>query len=113
MKGSHHRESTSSGRLRIGDHWNAITILALSQNNPLKAVAEFVENSIDARARRVVINNGHRDFVFASKSKVLKLRYITRLFSKELVLRNFAGLAAPQLLERLIELTLRAEENLK
>ena len=47
-----------SGKLRIGDDWNAITIIALSQSNPLKAVAEFVENSIDARARNVVITRG-------------------------------------------------------
>ncbi|MEP6676851.1 MAG: ATP-binding protein, partial [Ferruginibacter sp.] len=42
----------------IGDHWNAITILALSQNNPLKAVAELVENSIDAKAKNVTITRG-------------------------------------------------------
>src|SRR5207245_1057072 len=48
----------SSGNLRIGDHWNAITIIALSQSNPLKAVAELVENSIDARARTIVITRG-------------------------------------------------------
>lgn len=47
-----------AGRLRIGDSWNAITIIALSQNNPLKAIAEFVENSIDARARNVTIVRG-------------------------------------------------------
>ncbi len=41
-----------SGKLRIGDDWNAINIIALSQSNPLKAVAEFVENSIDAHARK-------------------------------------------------------------
>ena len=35
----------ASGNLRIGDNWNAITIIALSQSNPLKAVAELVENS--------------------------------------------------------------------
>ena len=46
------------GRLRIGDDWNAITIIALSQDNPLKAVAEFVENSIDAGARTVTITRG-------------------------------------------------------
>jgi hypothetical protein len=44
-------KSENSGKLRIGDNWNAIRIIALSQNNPLKAVAEFVENSIDARAQ--------------------------------------------------------------
>ncbi|MEQ1881173.1 MAG: ATP-binding protein, partial [Burkholderiales bacterium] len=44
-----------SGKLRIGDDWNAITIIALSQDNPLKAIAEFVENSIDAGAKNVLI----------------------------------------------------------
>jgi hypothetical protein len=52
------RKKANSGKLRIGDHWNAITIIALSQNNPLKAIAEFVENSIDARARSITIVRG-------------------------------------------------------
>jgi len=47
-----------SGNLRIGDHWNAITIIALSQSNPLKAIAELVENSIDAKARQITIIRG-------------------------------------------------------
>jgi len=51
-------KSRASGNLRIGDQWNAITIIALSQSNPLKAVAELVENSIDARARTIVITRG-------------------------------------------------------
>jgi len=46
------------GKLRIGDSWNAITIIALSQSNPLKAIAEFVENSIDAKAKHVTIIRG-------------------------------------------------------
>ena len=48
----------TSRNLRIGDHWNAITIFAPSQSNPLKAVAELVENSIDARAKTIVITRG-------------------------------------------------------
>ena len=49
---------TDGGKLRIGDDWNAIRIIALSQSNALKAIAEFVENSIDAlaRSREVVAN---------------------------------------------------------
>lgn len=48
------------GRLKIGDDWNAIRIIALSQSNPLKAIAEFVENSIDAQAKRITITRGAR-----------------------------------------------------
>ena len=51
-------ESINKGKLRIGDNWNAITIIALSQTNPLKAIAEFVENSIDASAKNITIVRG-------------------------------------------------------
>ena len=60
----------------------------------------------------IVVNNGHRDFVYAARNKSLKLRYLVRLYSKELVLKNFVGLPADQLLERMVELSLRTEENL-
>src|SRR5213082_3342877 len=46
------------GKLKIGDDWNAIRIIALSQGNPLKAIAEFVENSIDAHAKTITITRG-------------------------------------------------------
>jgi len=51
-------KETEGGKLRIGDDWNAIRIIALSQSNPLKAIAEFVENSIDAHANRITIIRG-------------------------------------------------------
>src|SRR5215471_4104201 len=51
-------KSEKAGKLRIGDNWNAIRIIALSQSNPLKAVAEFIENSIDARAKHVTLVRG-------------------------------------------------------
>jgi len=60
-----------------------------------------------------VVNSGHRDFVFATRSRALQLRYLVRLYVKELVLKNFVGLSADQLLERMIELSLYAEEKLK
>lgn len=52
------KRDPNQGRLRIGNQWNAIRIIALSQNNPLKAIAEFVENSIDAGANHVSIVRG-------------------------------------------------------
>ena len=45
----------SSGRLRIGDEWNAINIIARTQTHPLKAVCELAENALDAGAHEVVI----------------------------------------------------------
>ena len=53
-----------SGKLRIADHWNAISIIAKSQANPLKAVAEFVENSIDAQAKQIIIVRGKKKGAF-------------------------------------------------
>jgi hypothetical protein len=61
----------------------------------------------------IIINNGHRDFVYAGKQKRRKLRYICRLFCKELVRHHFPGLQVDELLERMIELTLYTEEHLK
>src|SRR6476646_6042360 len=52
------RATEAKGKLRIGDDWNAIRIIALSQGNPLKAIAELVENSIDAHARKITITRG-------------------------------------------------------
>ena len=52
------KSARARGKLKIGDDWNAITIIALSQSNPLKAIAELVENSIDAKARTITINRG-------------------------------------------------------
>jgi len=52
-------------------------------------------------------------FRLRGPQQVLKLRYICRLFAKELVLKNFVGIPQNQLLERLLELTLYTEENLR
>jgi hypothetical protein len=52
------KPSGTTGKLRIRDNLNAITIIALTQNNPLNAIAEFVENSIDAKAKLITIIRG-------------------------------------------------------
>lgn len=78
-----------------------------------RAPGELWRSKYDSDKNLVVINNGHRDFVFASRQKARKLRYICRLFAKELVCRNFPGIPHDQLLERMVELTLYTEENLR
>ncbi|MBM4012083.1 MAG: hypothetical protein FJ286_12015 [Planctomycetes bacterium] len=47
--------AAATGTLKIGDQWNAITIIAHSQTHPLKAICEFTENAIDAGAAHVRI----------------------------------------------------------
>lgn len=68
---------------------------------------------MDTERNLIVVNNGHRDLVFATKNRALQLRYLVRLYVKELVLKNFTGMPADQLLERMVELSLYAEEKLK
>ena len=50
----------------------------------------------------IIVNSGHRDFVFATRSRALQLRYLVRLYVKELVLQNFVGLPAEQMAERMV-----------
>jgi hypothetical protein len=76
------------------------------------APGESWRSRFDSARNVIVINNGHRDFVYVARSKALKLRYLVRLFAKELVLKNFVGQPPDQLLERMVELSLRTEENL-
>src|SRR6185295_8048178 len=57
----------------------------------------------DTSRNVIVINNGHRDFVYVARTRTLKLRYLIRLYAKELVLKNFVGLPPDQLLERMVE----------
>src|SRR5271165_2896299 len=78
-----------------------------------RAAGELWRSRYDAERNLIVVNNGHRDFVFATRNRALQLRYLGRLYVKELVLKNFAGMSADQLLERMIELSLYAEEKLK
>jgi hypothetical protein len=78
-----------------------------------RAAGELWRCRFDATRNIIVVNSGHRDFVFATRNRALQLRYLVRLYVKELVLKNFAGLPADQLLERMIELSLYTEEKLK
>jgi hypothetical protein len=78
-----------------------------------RAAGELWRSRFDAERNLIVVNNGHRDFVFATRNRALQLRYLVRLYVKELVLKNFAGAPAEQVAERMIELSLYVEEKLK
>jgi hypothetical protein len=78
-----------------------------------RAAGEGWRSRFDAPRNLIIVNSGHRDFVFATRSRALQLRYLVRLYVKELVLQNFIGLPAEQVAERMIELSLYVEEKLK
>jgi len=78
-----------------------------------RAAGELWRSRFDAERNLIVVNSGHRDFVFATRSRALQLRYLVRLYVKELVLKNFAGQSTEQVAERMIELSLYVEEKLK
>ena len=78
-----------------------------------KAPGELWRSRYEPPQNLVIVNSGHRDFVYAARQKSLKLRYLCRLFAKELVLQNFPGCRADELLERMIELSLYTEEKLR
>jgi hypothetical protein len=78
-----------------------------------RAAGEAWRSRFDAGRNLIVVNSGHRDFVFSTRSRALQLRYLVRLYVKELVLRNFAGMQAEQIAERMVELSLYVEEKLK
>ncbi len=79
----------------------------------LRAPGELWRSKYDERNNLIIVNNGHRDYVFAAQKHARKLKYVCRLFAKELVLANFPGFDSRELLERVIELSLYAEEHLK
>ena len=77
------------------------------------APGELWRSRYDAQHNLIVVNNGHSDFRYASEKRARELRYMLRLYAKELVLENFPGQDRGELLERMIELSLYAEEHLR
>lgn len=78
-----------------------------------RAPGELWRSRFDAQRNLIIVNSGHRDFVFATRSRALQLRYLVRLYVKELVLKNFVGAPPEHVAERMIELSLYVEEKLR
>ena len=66
----------------------------------------------DAAANEIVINSAHRDFLASRTSAARHRRYIGKLYAKEVVLTNFPHESPAEVMERLIEVTLRTEDSL-
>ena len=66
----------------------------------------------DAKANEIVINSAHRDFLATRSSAARHRRYIGKLYAKEVVLSNFPHESPAEVMERLIEVTLRTEDAL-
>jgi hypothetical protein len=66
----------------------------------------------DQQKNEIVINSAHRDFLASCTPLAKHRRYIGKLYAKEVVLINFPHEPPGAVMERLIELTLRTEENL-
>jgi hypothetical protein len=66
----------------------------------------------DAAGNEIVINSAHRDFLASRSSPAKHRRYIGKLYAKEVVLSNFPHESPADVMERLIEITLRTEDTL-
>ena len=78
-----------------------------------RAPGELWRSRWDQSKNVITINNGHADYLYAARKPSRKLKYICKLYAKELVLGNFPGFSREELLERMVELSLYTEENLK
>lgn len=103
---------TESFMDRIGQNGRGVT-RGIPGYTFVRATGELWRSKYDEKNNLIIINNGHKDYIYASQKKSRKLKYICRLFAKELVLNNFMGFDADSLLERMIELTLYTEEHLR
>ncbi|MFM9197229.1 MAG: ATP-binding protein [Planctomycetia bacterium] len=66
----------------------------------------------DSPRNEIVINSAHRDFLASRSSSAKHRRYIGKLYAKEVVLSNFPHESPAEVMERLIEVTLRTEDAL-
>ena len=59
-----------------------------------------------------MINSAHRDFLASRTAAARHRRSIGKLYAKEVVLTNFPHESPAEVMERLIEVTLRTEDAL-
>jgi hypothetical protein len=58
-----------------------------------RAGGELWRSRFDAERNLIVVNNGHRDFVLATRSRALQLRYLVRLYGQGVGAQELCGSA--------------------
>ena len=76
---------TVTGELPIARERTAVSGKGLPGYTFEHAPGGLWRSRYDAERNLIVVNNGHRDFVFAANTHAMQLRYIGRLYAKELV----------------------------
>jgi hypothetical protein len=66
----------------------------------------------DYQSNQIIINSAHRDFLWSRSTGTKHRRYIGKLYAKEVVLINFPHEPPAEVMERLIQITLRTEDVL-
>ena len=66
----------------------------------------------DGKLNEIIINSVHPDFVASRTTGAKHRRYVGKLYAKEVVLINFPHESPSEVMERLIQLTLRTEDVL-
>jgi hypothetical protein len=109
------------GQLKGVERWGESTIKVMKSRNeygfpPPEAVHDPLASWRSRyRAERGVVeyNTGHRDYERAKQpGQKGVIRYLAKLYAKELVLLNFPGVTPAMLLEYMVEVSSRVEANL-
>ncbi len=109
------------GQLKGVERWGESTIKVMKSRNEYGfPPPEPVHDPLGSwrsryRAERGVVeyNSGHRDYERAKQpGQKGVIRYLAKLYAKELVLLNFPGVTPAMLLEYMVEVSSRVEANL-
>ena len=88
-------------------------VLGFPPPEPVYAPMEPWKSRYSSDRGVLEINSGHRDYERAAEAGLRpRLKYVAKLYAKELVLMNFQGTRDDLLLDRMIEVTTAIEPRL-
>jgi hypothetical protein len=102
------REASAEARIRVED-LAAAALGGIPEPEAVHAPSEPWRSRM--RGAKWEYNAGHRDYRTVADTEAKRLRYLTHLFAKELVLRNFGHPSDDAVLERLVGNLARAASS--